>query len=203
MIARSLARGFHRFTTGSTTKAAVAVLVTTLLSTGVHAADKVIPPVVPEGLDAPEGFKPFFAGHAIGTQNYICAVVGNAYDWVFIGPQATLYDAYGEQIMTHFHSKNAIDGVIDATWQHSRDTSAVWARRDKGAIVDPSAIEWLLLKMSGAQLGPTLGNKVSSTQYIQRVNTVGGKKPPTPECSADNVNTRRLVYYEADYYFYK
>ena len=203
MIARRFAGRFQASTTGSMTKAVVAVLVTTLLSTGVHAADKVIPPVVPEGLDAPEGFKPFLAGHAIGTQNYICVVAGNAYDWVFIGPQATIYDAYGEQILTHFHSKNAIDGVIDATWQHSRDTSAVWARRDKGAIVDPSAIEWLLLKMSGTQLGRTLGDKVAGTRYIQRVNTVGGLKPPIAECSAGNVNTRRLVYYEADYYFYK
>jgi len=203
MIARRFAERFQASTTGSMTKAVVAVLVTTLLSTGVHAADKVIPPVVPEGLDAPEGFKPFLAGHAIGTQNYICVVAGNAYDWVFIGPQATIYDAYGEQILTHFHSKNAIDGVIDATWQHSRDTSAVWARRDKGAIVDPSAIEWLLLKMSGTQLGRTLGDKVAGTRYIQRVNTVGGLKPPIAECSAGNVNTRRLVSYEADYYFYK
>ena len=203
MTARSFATGFRKLTTGSTARIAVAALLTTLLSTAVRAADKIVPPAVPEGLDAPEGFKPFLVGHAIGTQNYICVVVGNAYDWVFIGPQATIYDANSEQTLTHFHSKNAIDGVIDATWQHSRDTSAVWARRDKGAIVDPSAIEWLLLKMSGAQLGPTLGNKVSSTQYIQRVNTVGGKKPPTAECSADNVNTRRLVYYEADYYFYK
>lgn len=203
MFVRCFARRVQDVTLGSTARIAVAVLFATLLSTGVRAADKVIPPVVPEGLDAPEGFKPYLVGHAIGTQNYICVVAGSAYDWVFIGPQATISDAYGEQIMTHFHSKNAIDGVIDATWQHSRDTSAVWARKDKGAIVDPSAIEWLLLKMSGAQLGPTLGNKVSSTQYIQRVNTVGGKKPAAGECSADNVNNRRLVYYEADYYFYK
>src|SRR5262245_23461322 len=62
MIARRFAERFQASTTGSMTKAVVAVLVTTLLSTGVHAADKVIPPVVPEGLDAPEGFKPFLAG---------------------------------------------------------------------------------------------------------------------------------------------
>jgi len=193
----------QKLTTASTTRIAVAVLLATLLSTTVRAADRIIPPAVPEGLDAPEGFKPFLVGHAIGTQNYICVVAGNAFDWVFIGPQATIYDANAEQILTHFHSKNAIDGVIDATWQHSRDTSAVWARKDKGATVDPTAIEWLLLKMSGTQLGPTLGDKVTSTQYIQRVNTVGGLKPAVAECSAATVNTRRLVYYEADYYFYK
>jgi hypothetical protein len=202
MIARFFAT-VQKLTTASTTRMAVAVLLATLLSTAVRAADRIIPPAVPEGLDAPEGFKPFLVGHAIGTQNYICVVAGNAFDWVFIGPQATIYDAAAEQILTHFHSKNAIDGVIDATWQHSRDTSAVWARKDKGATVDPTAIEWLLLKMSGTQLGPTLGDRVASTQYIQRVNTVGGLKPAVAECTATTVNTRRLVYYEADYYFYK
>ncbi len=203
MSVRCVARRIQKVTLGSTARIAVAVLFTTFVSTAVRAADRIIPPVVPEGLDAPEGFKPFLVGHAIGTQNYICVVAGNAFDWVFIGPQATIYDANAEQIMTHFHSNNAIDGLIDATWQHSRDTSAVWARRDKGATVDPNAIEWLLLRMSGTQLGPTLGDKVSGTRYIQRVNTVGGMKPPIAECSAANVNTRRLVYYEADYYFYK
>jgi len=57
--------------------------------------------------------------------------------------------------------------------------------------------------MSGTQLGPTLGDKVASTRWIQRVNAVGGMKPSLAECSASNVNTRRLVSSEADHYFYK
>jgi hypothetical protein len=39
------------------------------------------------------------------------------------------------------------------------------------------------------------------TNFIQRLNTVGGKGPATP-CTEALLNTRQLVNYEADYYFY-
>jgi hypothetical protein len=32
---------------------------------------------------------------------------------------------------------------------------------------------------------------------------VGGVKPATAECTAATLSTRRLVSYEADYYFYR
>jgi hypothetical protein len=35
------------------------------------------------------------------------------------------------------------------------------------------------------------------------VNTVGGRKPPSAECTPATINTRRFVNYEADYYFYR
>ena len=66
----------------------------------------------------------------------------------------------------------------------------------------PDAIEWLLLEATGTQIGVTGGVKLSGTVYIQRVNTVGGIKPPAGECTAATINTRKLVPYEADYYFY-
>ena len=69
--------------------------------------------------------------------------------------------------------------------------------------VAPGAIEWLLLDVSGAEPGPTGGEKLSSAVIIQRVNTRGGVKPPATECTPATVNTRNFVPYEADYYFYK
>jgi len=87
------------------------------------------------------------------------------------------------------------------------DTSVVWTKKYQGstdsADVAPGAIEWLLLEMAGAQAGPTGGEKLSATRFIQRVNTVGGVKPPAGDCTAATVYTRRLVDYEADYYFYR
>jgi hypothetical protein len=61
----------------------------------------------------------------------------------------------------------------------------------------------LLLRVSGRQLGPLGGDKLVGTQYIQRVNTIGGAKPSLSECTPAVFNTRKLVYYEADYYFYR
>ena len=192
------------------TFACLAITLASAASGAPPAAEQITAPAVPAGLEVLGPFKPFLKAHAIGTQNYICAPAANAsgFEWLFIGPQATLFDADLDQSLTHFHSKNAEKAnAIQATWQHSRDSSAVWATRHSGSTdplyVAPDAIEWLLLDASGAQYGPTGGDKLARTAYIQRINTVGGVKPATVECTAATLNTRRLVSYEADYYFYR
>jgi hypothetical protein len=179
-------------------------------SAGPRAAEQIVAPAVPGGLEVLAPFKPFFKAHAFGTQNYVCAPTANGagLDWLFIGPQATLFDNDSEQTLTHFFSKNASKAdAIQATWQHSRDSSAVWATRHSGS-VDPlfvaaGAVEWLLLDASGAQFGPTGGDKLARTAFIQRVNTIGGSKPPAAECTPATLNTKRFVSYEADYFFYR
>jgi Protein of unknown function (DUF3455) len=194
-------------------KIAVALVWAFALSGAAQAANSITPPSVPTRIKVPAGYKPFLVGHAVGTQNYICApaATNTGVDWLFIGPQATVFNAGSEQILTHFQSTNPTESdpllAIQATWQHSRDTSAVWAKKIRGSsdpdYVAPDAIEWLLLGETRVQLGPTNGDKLAATVYIQRVNTVGGLKPPASECTPGTVNNRRLVYYEADYYFYQ
>jgi hypothetical protein len=56
-----------------------------------------------------------------------------------------------------------------------------------------------LLKVVGKSVGPTGGDKMMVTTYIQRINTTGGLKPSTPCSDGD----KALVPYTADYYFYK
>ncbi len=175
-----------------------------------RALEEIAAPAVPAGLEVPAGYKPYLRAHAVGTQNYICAPAAtpSGVDWLFIGPQATLFDTDVDQRMTHFQSKNAFQGdAIQATWQHSKDSSAVWAVKQTGSsdplYVAPDAIEWLKLNVTGAAFGPQGGDKLAGTAFIQRVNTVGGVKPPSAQCTAATLNTRRLVAYEADYYFYR
>jgi hypothetical protein len=172
--------------------------------------EKIERPAVPTNLEVSSDYKLFQKVHAVGTQNYICAPAATAtgVDWFFIGPQATLFNDSLQQIGTHFQSRNPFKAnAIQATWQHSGDTSAVWATRRDGsmdpAYVAPGAIEWLLLDVTGQQVGPTAGVKFTPSLLIQRVNTVGGVKPPSADCTAATLNTRKLVSYEADYYFYK
>ncbi len=191
--------------TSTKTHALIAAMTIALTVAAQASSDKLTPPAVPDGLGMEAGWNPFFVAHAVGTQNYICVASG---DWVFIGPQATAFDDAGEQVLTHFHSKNPERGdAIHAMWQHSRDTSGVWATRLNGSLdstyVAPGAIEWLLLEVSGSQVGPNGGSKLAGTKYIQRVNTAGGVKPPASECTPQMVNTRKMVDYEADYYFYR
>jgi Protein of unknown function (DUF3455) len=166
-----------------------------------HAEDAKPPPVppniqVPNGLQVPAGNKAFREGDAIGTQDYICLPSG----WTFFGPQATLFNERDKQIITHFLSPNPFEnGTPRVTWQDSQDTSKVWGATVASVVVDPGAIPWLLVQVVGAQDGPTGGDELSETTYIQRLNTVGGVAPTT----ACTVGMMALVPYSAEYFFYK
>lgn len=181
---------------------------TVIVSGTAYAQDRttLTPPSVPAEIELSSAYKVFFFGHAVGTQNYMCAPAAtpSGVNWFFIGPQATLFDSTGEQVVTHFLSKNPLrNDALQATWQHSRDSSKVWAQRLNGAVVAPDAIEWLLLEVTGPEAGPTGGVKLNAAVRIHRVNTVGGMKPPASECTPATINARKFVPYEADYYFYK
>jgi hypothetical protein len=168
----------------------------------------IVPPPMPGDLElSPDDFTPYLMGHAVGTQGYVCVAVGAAYKWVPFGPQATLYDGAGGQVMTHFLSPAPFDQVLSPTWQHSRDTSAVWGQVLKMSsdsnYVAPGAIPWLLLEATVVAEGPTGGDKMIRTRRIQRLNTVEGKAPTTGCAVTNDIGKRALVPYEADYYFYK
>jgi hypothetical protein len=169
---------------------------------------KITPPPVPANLVVPPGHKAFLAGEAYGTQNYICLATATGFGWSFLGPQATLFNNDGGQITTHFLSPNPVEsGTPRATWQHSRDTSTVWAAAIASstdpAYVQPGAIPWLLLQIVGSQYGPNDGDKLTETVFIQRVNTVGGVAPATGCAVATDVGKRALVPYTTDYIFYR
>src|SRR5439155_24454523 len=111
---------------------------------------------------------PFLLGHATGTQNYRCLPSGSDVVWAFFGPQATLVNYDDQQITTHFLSPNPDEGgTARATWQHSRDTSTVWAMASTSSsdpgFVEPGAIPWLLLQVVGATPGPTGGHRLTET----------------------------------------
>jgi hypothetical protein len=138
-------------------------------------ADKVTLPDVPDIIQVPPGNRLFREGHAIGTQNYICLSTG----WASpaYGPQATLFNEDNDQIITHFLSPNPDESDTPRpAWQDSRDTSAVWGNPIPDATYTPdsTAIPWLLLEVVGAAEGPTGGDTMTGTTYIQRVNTTGG-----------------------------
>lgn len=193
---------------------ALAVALTVALPQPAHADP------VPDNIQVPAGNTVFLEGHAVGTQNYICLPCPNVitpaamcpasgFAWAFFGPQATLFDDDDEQVITHFLSPNPspndplVSGTPRATWQHSRDTSTVWAVALASSPAPASgAIPWLLLQVVGAQEGPTGGDKLTATTFIQRLNTLGGVAPSTG-CTRSTVGNKALVPYEADYFFYK
>jgi Protein of unknown function (DUF3455) len=165
------------------------------------------PPQVPETIQVPAGYKVFFAGHAIGTQGYVCVAVGSVYRWTLFGPQATLFNGQEEQTLTHFLSPTPYSQLPNPAWQHSRDSSIVWGQAIRSSsdpnFVAQGAIPWLLLEAAVVGTGPTDGDKLVVTRFIQRVNTVDGMAPSTGCASPQDVAKRALVPYEADYFFFK
>jgi hypothetical protein len=151
-------------------------------------------------------------GHAEGTQNYICLPSGTGFKFILFTPQATLFNDDEKQVTTHYFSPNLspippeAPDTIRATWQHSRDSSTVWGQVTHAStdsnFVAPNAIPWLLLKVVGAQDGPTGGHKLTETTFIQRLNTSGGVAPTGCESLTD-VGKQAFVPYTADYFFYK
>ncbi|HET8546822.1 MAG TPA: DUF3455 domain-containing protein [Bryobacteraceae bacterium] len=170
-------------------------------------------PVVPENLRVPSGNIPWLKAFAAGTQNYVCLPGVDGPAWKFVGPQATLFVTYpwfqGEarqQIATHYLSVNPAEGdTARPTWQHSLDTSAVWAKpvanSTDPAFVAPGAIPWLLLEVVGTQRGPMGGAGLLPTTYIQRLKTSGGVAP-AGGCDASTYGAFAMVPYTTDYLFY-
>lgn len=198
---------------------ALAVALTVSLPQPAHAR-RVTPPDVPSDIQVQAGNKAFLEGHGVGTQNYICLPCPNpttpaamcpdtsGFAWLLFTPEATLFNDHDKPVTTHFFSPNPTeDGTIRATWQHSRDTSIVWGGRaissSDSRFVAPDAIPWLLLPMAGVQEGPTGGDTLTATTFIQRVNTSGGVAPATGCSLSTDIGKKAFVPYTADYLFYK
>jgi hypothetical protein len=196
-----------------------ALLLACAFGTANHAAAQVTPPSVPEKIAVPVGNHAYLVGHAIGSQGYTCLPTntgGTAWNPV-ARPEATLFaDFFGHefQIITHFQSinENPKPGIVpplsgNATWQGSLDSSRVWMVRVNGIDPDPNvescrnsgSIQCLLLQSVGNKRGPTGGNLLADTTFIQRLNTSGGSVPTT----ACTVGQTQLVPYGADYYFFR
>ena len=167
------------------------------------------PPAVPPGLEVPDGNHAFLIGHGVGTQNYVCAPTDKLGHVAFtlFTPQATLFSDDQLQLITHFFSPNPDEGgVVRVTWEDSTDTSFVWARLIASStdpnFVDPNAVAWLTLQRVGSRVGPTGGNRLAVTTFIQRVNTEGGLAPEGCDALSD-VGKKAFIPYKADYIFYK
>jgi len=199
---------------------ALAMAFTVSLSQPVYAGGQVTPPDdVPPNLQVEAGNKAFLKGVATGTQNYVCAPSGTGVAYALFTPQATLFsDDDGGQIITHFFSPNPDpsdpntdpkvvvvppDGAIRATWVHSQDGSSVWAKlHTNGAVPKPDAIAWLLLDKVGVEAGPTGGDILAKTTFVQRVHTTGGLAPTFGCGSPDDLGHTAFMPYTADYFFY-
>ena len=167
---------------------------------------------MPDNIQVPAGNELFLVGRAEGTQNYICLPSDTGVAFKLFTPQATLFDDKDKQkpIATHFFGPNPVEnGTIRAAWQDSVDTSTVWGEVKQGhssadpAFVEQGAIAWLLVTIVGAQAGPTGGDELTATTFIQRLSTSGGVAPSTGCATPTDIGNKAFVRYTTDYYFYR
>jgi hypothetical protein len=199
--------------------ATLALAVAASLSQPAH-AEGLRAPAVPFDLRVPDGNVPFLKGAATGTQNYACTTSGAGFAWVLFTPEATLFNRADKQTITHFFSPDldprdpntdprvVAQGAIRAAWQ-ARDSSTVWAKLSAPSqpsfdpqFVRENSVPWLLLETAGVQEGPTGGDLLTQTTFIQRVNTNGGLAPQTGCATLADVGKKAFVPYTADYFFF-
>jgi hypothetical protein len=128
---------------------------------------------------------------AKGVQIYECRAhkdAAAAYAWIFVAPEAELFDAHGKTIGTH---------GAGPSWQATDGSRIVGKVRRRADAPVVGAVPWLLLATESA--GPQ--GAFSRISSIQRLNTAGGIAPATG-CSAETAGRLARVGYSADYYFF-
>jgi uncharacterized protein (TIGR03118 family) len=139
-------------------------------------------PRVPRTIAIPHGNKLQFHGFAQGVQIY----TWDGASWGSAVPEATLFDDNGTVVATHF---------AGPSWLSNSGSKVVGTVVQPTAIVDADAIPWLLVKATRNE-----GSGIfSTTTFVHRVNTFGGKAPSVPGGAPGQV---ARVAYTADYFFY-
>ncbi|MDZ8189172.1 MAG: DUF3455 domain-containing protein [Nostoc sp. ChiSLP02] len=144
---------------------------------------------VPKNLQVPPGQSLLLKASAKGSQIYVCKAKSdnpNSFEWTLKAPDAVLFNEQGQQIGKHY---------AGPTWELNDGTKVV--AQAKANAPQANTIPWLLLSERSHQ-GNGILNKVN---WIQRLNTVGGKAPASG-CDATHKQLEVKVPYQADYYFW-
>jgi Protein of unknown function (DUF3455) len=154
-----------------------------------------IPPAVDLPSNLPAGNSRVATYYAVGVQKYKAQLIQGshpaAYQWVFVAPVADLYDATNAKVGTH---------TAGPTWQLSVNDSIYaqhFAPPRTAPSPDPNSIDWLLLM---PKVGKTPTGVFADVDYIQRIDTNGGKAPEKAPKKADETAE---VKYTAIYRFSK
>ena len=143
----------------------------------------------------PAGNSRVFTFFADGVQKYKAQEIPGstpvAYQWQFVAPQADLYDVTNKKVGTHSQGP---------TWQLSTVDSMFGQAFTPPKVApspDANGIDWLLLMPKTGK--PPIG-VFAEVDYIQRIDTKGGKAPATPP---SNANETADIHYTAIYRFSK
>jgi hypothetical protein len=155
----------------------------------------IIPAIVSVPENLPNGNTRVVTYYAVGVQKYKARIKAAsdpvAYEWVFVAPQADLYDITNAKVGMHgagpFWSISPLDSIFGQQFSPARTAPSP----------DPESIDWLLLM---PKIGTTPTGIFADVDYIQRIATKGGKAPlNAPASLTETVD----VKYKAVYRFTK
>jgi hypothetical protein len=125
---------------------------------------------------------------ARGVQIYECRAKKDnpgAAEWVFVAPEAQLYDANGKLVGKHYAGPH---------WESLDGSKVVGSVKGRANAPQAGAIPWLLLATTSD--GPS--GEFAKVTSIQRVSTMGGLAP-AEGCSTASLGKTARVGYSADY----
>ena len=147
---------------------------------------------LPAAVQVPAGHKVAMETVGTGDITYECRAkkdMASEFEWVFVGPDAKLWDRKGAQVGRYWGPP--------ATWEN-QDGSKVTATQVAVAPAGTGNIPLQLVKAN-----PAMGmGAMQGVTYIQRVATQGGVAPAMA-CGASNAGQKQVVKYQADYIFWR
>jgi hypothetical protein len=155
--------------------------------------------IIPDAITLPDnlpgGNSRVVTFFAEGVQKYKAQEVPGSnpvsYQWVFVAPQADLYDATGRIVGNHSAGPTWQLSPVDSIYGQAFNPART------AASSDANSIDWLLL-MPKTDKAPT--GIFAHVSYVQRIDTKGGKAPATaPESATATAD----VHYTAIYRFTK
>lgn len=138
-----------------------------------------MPAIVDLPDNSPKGNVRVATYYAEGVQKYKAQPKAGTnpvqYEWVFVAPQADLYDASNKKVGTHgagpFWQLLPTDSLFAQPFSPAKNAPSP----------DAGSIDWLLLK---PKVGTTPTGLFAGVEYIQRIATGGEKAPLIPPASA-------------------
>ena len=149
-----------------------------------------IPAIIDLPLNAPHGNSRVATFYAQGVQRYKSQVKAGSnpvsYEWVFVAPQADLFDASNKKVGTH---------SAGPTWQLFGTADSIYGQAFTPAKAvaspDPTSIDWLQLTLKKEATGV-----FANVNYIQRIATTGGKAPTQlPSSAGETVEVNYTAIY--------
>ncbi len=152
--------------------------------------------VIPAAIDLPDnlpkGNTRVATYFAEGVQKYKAQQKAGSdpatFEWVFVAPEAKLYDATNAKVGTH---------SAGPTWQLTGATDSIYGQAFTPAKLWPSpdlsSIDWLLLMPKTGKVATGIFANVS---YIQRIATIGGKAPAKlPVSAGETIEVKYTAIY--------